>query len=135
MTKYECNIARINTLFADANHMKTTCVEEEHRNWWDGRANAFQEVIQIIQAEPDKFPSLVRAFKKQICKVMGETSSSLFARQTLPIAWNVAVSLGYDPVKFCREVGFSPMLLAEMDYVPSEDVDWSSDEQSFNTRV
>lgn len=73
-------------------------------------------------------PDIVRAFKRQVCKVMGETSSSLIASQTLPIAWDVAIALGYDPVRFCHEVGYSDALLARHGYIPREDVDWDQDE-------
>lgn len=56
---------------------------------------------------------LVRSFKKQICKVMGQTSSSLFTHQVLPIAWDVALAQDHDPVLFCQDVGFSASLMTQ----------------------
>lgn len=54
---------------------------------------------------------LIRAFKRQISAVMGQTASSLFAVQLLPIAWDVAHSQKYNPIEFCLAVGFSQELL------------------------
>jgi len=51
--------------------------------------------------------NLIRAFKQQICVMMGRTSSSQFAIDVLPIAWDVAHSQGYNPIEFCLAIGFS----------------------------
>lgn len=54
---------------------------------------------------------LIRAFKRQVSVVMGQTSSSHFATRVLPIAWDVAHSQGYNPIEFCLAIGFSQELL------------------------
>jgi hypothetical protein len=59
---------------------------------------------------------IIQAFKKTISKEMGRTSSSLIARQTLPIAWEVGKTLGYNPYEFARAIGYSDSLLEEKGY-------------------
>lgn len=55
--------------------------------------------------------SIIRAFKKTVCVEMGRTGSSLIAIQTLPIAWDVALAHRWEPRQFCREAGWSEVLI------------------------
>jgi len=60
--------------------------------------------------------AIIKAFKKTICKEMGLTNSSLIAHQTLPIAWDIARVLRYNPYEFVRSIGYSDTLLQEKGY-------------------
>lgn len=60
---------------------------------------------------------VIRAFKQTIAKEMGKTSCSLIALQTLPIAWQTAEAMGWNPYKFCRQVGYSDHLLESSGYI------------------
>lgn len=71
---------------------------------------------------------IIKAFKRHLCRTMGETSSSQIATQTLPIAWDIAVALNYNPVQFCRSIGYSYAMLARLNYIPAEDVEWDMEE-------
>lgn len=68
----------------------------------------------------------VMAFKKAICAEMGKSDSSLFAIQTLPIAWNLAVAMGWAAKEFCLKVGFSELLMEHQGFITTERPWWDT---------
>jgi len=71
---------------------------------------------------------LVQAFKSTICKQLGETNSSLFARQVLPIAWRTAKAMGFNPYEFVKDLGYRNSLLREKGYPAPPEPEWHEDE-------
>lgn len=71
---------------------------------------------------------IIHAFNYQLLGTTLEDRE--WVANMLPIAWSIAIALQYNPVTFCRDIGYGFSFMQEEGFVTDDDAHWFDQEKT-----